>query len=376
MAGALLIAVGGNTNTLIPLFAIGVFIGFTLSQAGLVVHWRRDRPPAGGGEPSSTAPARASRQSPPSSSSSPNSPRAPGSSSSPSRPSSCSSCAFTPTTSGPARTSASTRTPEARAQAHHRRRAGEPDLEAHRARTGRGRVTRPGGHRRERRPRRRRRGQPRTSSSLREDWNRWDCGRAAHGCCTPTTPRSSAHRRLHRQAAEEHPEDQLVVLIPVCGRPSCATGSSTTRSTSSSPRHCAVATTSWWPGSRAARARTRAEYDRAEARPDARSQQALTRGSAALPHGVALLDEGGGALLASSLPNTSGCHSAASTARLARGPSTPCAPSAWSPAVPVARSRDPLGQRHRGVEHLGLGTTWLISPRDSARRRQWGRPSA
>jgi hypothetical protein len=45
LAGALLIAVGGNTNTLIPLFAIGVFIGFTLSQAGLVVHWRKTRPP-------------------------------------------------------------------------------------------------------------------------------------------------------------------------------------------------------------------------------------------------------------------------------------------------------------------------------------------
>jgi len=41
----LLVAVGGNTNTLIPLFAIGVFTGFTLSQAGLVVHWRRTRPP-------------------------------------------------------------------------------------------------------------------------------------------------------------------------------------------------------------------------------------------------------------------------------------------------------------------------------------------
>jgi len=44
-SGALLVAVGGNTNELIPLFAIGVFIGFTLSQAGLVVHWRRTRPP-------------------------------------------------------------------------------------------------------------------------------------------------------------------------------------------------------------------------------------------------------------------------------------------------------------------------------------------
>ena len=44
LAGALLVAVDGNTNTLIPLFAIGVFIGFTLSQTGLVVHWWRERP--------------------------------------------------------------------------------------------------------------------------------------------------------------------------------------------------------------------------------------------------------------------------------------------------------------------------------------------
>jgi hypothetical protein len=41
----LLIAVRGNTLTLIPLFAIGVFTGFTLSQSGLVIHWRRFRPP-------------------------------------------------------------------------------------------------------------------------------------------------------------------------------------------------------------------------------------------------------------------------------------------------------------------------------------------
>jgi len=45
MSAALLIAVGGDTNTLIPLFAIGVFIGFTLSQSGLVVRWWRTRPP-------------------------------------------------------------------------------------------------------------------------------------------------------------------------------------------------------------------------------------------------------------------------------------------------------------------------------------------
>jgi hypothetical protein len=45
MAGVLLVAVDGHTQTLIPLFAIGVFTGFTLSQTGLVVHWYRTRPP-------------------------------------------------------------------------------------------------------------------------------------------------------------------------------------------------------------------------------------------------------------------------------------------------------------------------------------------
>ncbi len=45
LAALLLIAVNGNTNTLIPLFAIGVFVGFTLAQSGLVVHWFRVRSP-------------------------------------------------------------------------------------------------------------------------------------------------------------------------------------------------------------------------------------------------------------------------------------------------------------------------------------------
>ncbi|MDR0342996.1 MAG: APC family permease, partial [Nocardiopsaceae bacterium] len=45
LAGALIVAVNGNTLRLIPLFAIGVFTGFTLSQTGLVVHWRQTRPP-------------------------------------------------------------------------------------------------------------------------------------------------------------------------------------------------------------------------------------------------------------------------------------------------------------------------------------------
>jgi amino acid transporter len=40
----LLIAVNAQTSKLIPLFTIGVFIGFTISQVGLVRHWRRTRP--------------------------------------------------------------------------------------------------------------------------------------------------------------------------------------------------------------------------------------------------------------------------------------------------------------------------------------------
>ena len=44
-AALLLVASGAQVNSLIPLFAIGVFIGFTLSQVGLVRHWRAERPP-------------------------------------------------------------------------------------------------------------------------------------------------------------------------------------------------------------------------------------------------------------------------------------------------------------------------------------------
>jgi amino acid transporter len=33
----------GNTNALVPLYAIGVFVCFTLSQAGMVMHWLRSR---------------------------------------------------------------------------------------------------------------------------------------------------------------------------------------------------------------------------------------------------------------------------------------------------------------------------------------------
>ncbi len=40
---ALLVAFHGNTDKLVPLYAIGVFIAFTLSQAGMVVHWSREK---------------------------------------------------------------------------------------------------------------------------------------------------------------------------------------------------------------------------------------------------------------------------------------------------------------------------------------------
>ncbi len=41
-AAVLLVAFGGITDRLIPLFAIGAFLTFTLSQSGMVVHWRRE----------------------------------------------------------------------------------------------------------------------------------------------------------------------------------------------------------------------------------------------------------------------------------------------------------------------------------------------
>ena len=44
-ATLLLLVYGGDTHSLIPLYMIGVFVSFTMSQAGMVVHWRRLRDP-------------------------------------------------------------------------------------------------------------------------------------------------------------------------------------------------------------------------------------------------------------------------------------------------------------------------------------------
>ncbi|HZJ32875.1 MAG TPA: APC family permease [Vicinamibacterales bacterium] len=45
LGGTLLVVFGGDTHSLIPLYMIGVFVSFTLSQAGMVLHWRRMRTP-------------------------------------------------------------------------------------------------------------------------------------------------------------------------------------------------------------------------------------------------------------------------------------------------------------------------------------------
>jgi hypothetical protein len=45
MAGTLIVIFGGKTNKLIPLYAVGVFVSFTLSQFGMVRHHQKEREP-------------------------------------------------------------------------------------------------------------------------------------------------------------------------------------------------------------------------------------------------------------------------------------------------------------------------------------------
>jgi amino acid transporter len=45
IAGVIVWIFHGQTNALIPLYAVGVFVCFTLSQAGMVLHWLRSRAP-------------------------------------------------------------------------------------------------------------------------------------------------------------------------------------------------------------------------------------------------------------------------------------------------------------------------------------------
>jgi amino acid permease-like protein len=45
LSGLLLIVFNGVTDRLIPLFAVGAFLAFTLSQAGMVMHWLKKKQP-------------------------------------------------------------------------------------------------------------------------------------------------------------------------------------------------------------------------------------------------------------------------------------------------------------------------------------------
>jgi amino acid transporter len=45
LCGGVLILFGGVTDRLIPLYAVGAFLAFTLSQSGMVVHWLKHRGP-------------------------------------------------------------------------------------------------------------------------------------------------------------------------------------------------------------------------------------------------------------------------------------------------------------------------------------------
>jgi amino acid transporter len=44
-AAVLIVAFRGDTQSLLPLYMIGVFVSFTLSQAGMVIHWRQSKEP-------------------------------------------------------------------------------------------------------------------------------------------------------------------------------------------------------------------------------------------------------------------------------------------------------------------------------------------
>jgi amino acid transporter len=47
VAASLVVIFQGETHLLIPLYAVGVFIDFTISQAGMIRHWLRERSPRG-----------------------------------------------------------------------------------------------------------------------------------------------------------------------------------------------------------------------------------------------------------------------------------------------------------------------------------------
>ena len=60
LAAMLMVGFGGDTHSLIPLYMIGVFVSFSLSQTGMFLKWRREREGGWRDTPSSTGSARSS----------------------------------------------------------------------------------------------------------------------------------------------------------------------------------------------------------------------------------------------------------------------------------------------------------------------------
>ena len=45
IASLLILVFEGNVDSLIHLYAVGVFLAFTMSQTGMVIHWRKLKGP-------------------------------------------------------------------------------------------------------------------------------------------------------------------------------------------------------------------------------------------------------------------------------------------------------------------------------------------
>jgi hypothetical protein len=59
-AAGLVVFFGANEIAMLPLYAIGVFLSFTLSQGGMIVHHLREKEPGWGPTTPSTTPPAAS----------------------------------------------------------------------------------------------------------------------------------------------------------------------------------------------------------------------------------------------------------------------------------------------------------------------------
>ena len=194
------------------------------------------------------------------------------------------------------------------------------------------------------------------------------------GCCTPTTPRSSSPSSpSSTSCGQQHPDDQLVVLIPVI-RPDklryriLHNQLDLVLSSALRSRSDVVVARVTVPLDGLRPAHAIPEPSRAPSPVAGAAAVAERETSAPLPHRVALLDERGRALLGVLAPEDLGLPLRRQRAAPAPGRSTPYARAPSSPAtraVRCARCARPTPRRRRAPRPGG--TTWLISPSDSAR---------